>query len=53
MFDLHLSILTLLMRHTPAYQARRNTSTARQMNPIPYAADYFGHKLHINQNEKL
>ncbi len=24
------------------------------MNPIPYfAADYFGHKLHVDQNEKL
>ena len=23
------------------------------MNPIPYRADYFGHKLHIDQNEKL
>ena len=23
------------------------------MNPIPYCADYFGHKLHIDQNEKL
>ena len=23
------------------------------INPIPYHADYFGHKLHIDQNEKL
>ena len=23
------------------------------MNPIPYRADYFGHKLHIDENEKL
>ena len=23
------------------------------MNPIPYQADYFGHKLHVDQNEKL
>ena len=23
------------------------------MNPIPYKADYPGHKLHIDQNEKL
>ena len=23
------------------------------MNPVPYRADYFGHKLHIDQNEKL
>lgn len=46
-------IATALSIVAPAYQARRNTNTARQMNPIPYAADYFGHKLHIDQNEKL
>ena len=23
------------------------------MNPIPYHAGYFGHKLHMDQNEKL
>ena len=23
------------------------------MNPIPYHVEYFGHKLHMNQNEKL
>ena len=37
----------------PTYQHARRTATARQMNPIPYRADYFGHKLHIDQNEKL
>lgn len=26
---------------------------ARHTNPIPYHAEYFGHKLHIDQNEKL
>lgn len=25
----------------------------RNTNPIQYVADYFGHKLHIDQNEKL
>jgi len=25
----------------------------RAVNLIPYRADYFGHKLHIDQNEKL
>ncbi|XP_057293869.1 uncharacterized protein LOC130622420 [Hydractinia symbiolongicarpus] len=38
---------------SPAYHARRQTDTARSVNPIPYRADYFGHKLHIDQNEKL
>ena len=37
----------------PNYHQRRRTTTARLRNPIPYRADYFGHKLHINQNEKL
>ena len=35
------------------YQVQRNTNTARQTNPYPYHADYFGHKLHMDQNEKL
>jgi len=26
---------------------------ARNFNPIPYYAQYFGHKLHLDQNEKL
>ena len=42
-----------LSRVNPGYQHARRTATARQMNPIPYRADYFGHKLHIDQNEKL
>ena len=38
---------------SPVCQAQRNSSTARQMNPFPYHADYFAHKLHVDQNEKL
>lgn len=26
---------------------------ARNLNPIPYHAEYMGHKLHMDQNEKL
>ena len=37
----------------PNYHARRQTDTAREINTIPYKADYFGHKLHVDQNEKL
>ena len=37
----------------PNYYARRQMDTARQTNTIPYRADYFGHKLHVDQNEKL
>ena len=35
------------------YQDARRTATACQTNPAPYHADYFGHKIHIDQNEKL
>ena len=37
----------------PDYQDARRTTTARQTNPLCYHADYFGHKLHVDQNEKL
>ena len=42
-----------LRRVNPGYSNARRANTARQMNPVPYRADYFGHKLHIDQNEKL
>lgn len=25
----------------------------RNLNPVPYNAEYMGHKLHLDQNEKL
>jgi len=37
----------------PNYHQQRRTNTARQINPIPYRADYFGEKIHFDQNEKL
>ena len=37
----------------PIYHQRRQPNTARMINPIPYRADYFGHKIYIDQNEKL
>ena len=42
-----------LRRMNPTYHHARRTATAKKMNPVPYRADYFGHKLHIDQNEKL
>ncbi|XP_065894563.1 uncharacterized protein [Dysidea avara] len=42
-----------LGRVNPGYQSARNTATSHQTNPVPYHADYFGHKLHVDQNEKL
>ena len=38
---------------SPWYAAQRRTSTTRAVNPIPYRADYFRHKFHIDQNERL
>ncbi|XP_030607636.1 uncharacterized protein LOC115795729 isoform X2 [Archocentrus centrarchus] len=37
--------------HQPYYAARQQG--ARNLNPIPYNAEYMGHKLHLDQNEKL
>ena len=33
------------------YQSR--TNTINRTNPIRYSANYYGHKLHVDQNEKL
>ena len=42
------------MRRTNAgYHHARRTATARQLNPIRYQEDYFGHKVRIDQNEKM
>jgi len=37
----------------PSYNYARRTQTERQINPKRYYAEYFGHKLHIDQSEKL
>ena len=42
-----------LQRVNPGYHHRRQGRTERLTNPVPYRADYFGEKLHIDQNEKL
>ena len=42
-----------LSRVNPGYNYQRRTATARQTNPHRYHADYFGHKLHVDQSEKL
>ena len=38
---------------SPQFRAQRRTLTTATVNLIPYRADYFGHKLHIDQNENL
>ena len=37
----------------PRNHQQRREGTFRQVNPIPYRADYFGDKIHFDQNEKL
>ena len=42
-----------LQQINPSYQQVRRSRANRRFNPIPYHASHFGHKLHIDQNEKL
>ena len=44
---------TALFMVSPQSRAPRRTSVIRTANLILCRADYFGHKLHIDQNEKL
>lgn len=42
-----------LSRVAPIYHHRRQRGAERLINPQPYTAEYHGHKLHMDQNEKL
>ncbi len=42
-----------LQRVAPTHYQEREQNTAKLLNPVPYQADYFGHKMHLDQNEKL
>lgn len=42
-----------LAKVNPGHQLARSSRATRRLNPIPYRADYFGQKLHGDQNEKL
>ena len=42
-----------LSRVAPLYHHQRPRGAERQINPQPYTAEYHGHKLHMDQNEKL
>ena len=37
----------------PSNHRKRQNKSERQANPIPYRTDYFGHKLHLDQDKKL
>ena len=38
---------------SPINNQSRRSGTSRAVNPILYRADYFGRKIHFDQNEKL
>uniref|UniRef100_A0A1X7TWP9 Uncharacterized protein n=1 Tax=Amphimedon queenslandica TaxID=400682 RepID=A0A1X7TWP9_AMPQE len=42
-----------LQRENTGYNCKRRESTSRIFNPVPYHADYFGHKEHNDQSENL
>ena len=42
-----------LKRVAPLQYEQRRHDTMNNINPAPYIALYFGHKLHLDQNEKL
>ena len=42
-----------LQRVAPIQYEHRRRDTTDKINPSPYIALYFGHKLHMDQNEKL
>ena len=42
-----------LQRVCPSGHTARRTNSVNRLNPVRYSANYFGHKLHIDQNEKL
>ena len=42
-----------LQRVDPHAHERRRQNTVDRTNPVPYNASGFGHKLHLDQNEKL
>ena len=43
----------ILKEINPNAQKAREYSSGRSLNPKVYKADYFGHKIHYDQNEKL
>jgi len=42
-----------LQRTNPFQHSLRRANVHRSVNPVPYRADFFGEKLHLDQNEKL
>ena len=43
----------MLRKVAPIAHKERAHDLPDRTNPVPYYAPYFGHKLHMDQNEKL
>ena len=46
-------VAATLRRVAPSQYEQRRHDAVDRLNPSPYIALYFGHKLHLDQNEKL
>jgi len=44
---------SVLNQINPIATQERRTNSGRSLNPKQYKANYFGHKVHVDQNEKL
>ena len=42
-----------LRRTYPLAHSQRSQTLGRALNPMPYRAEFYGEKIHFNQNEKL
>ena len=51
--DIERQLKRLLPAVAPVGHYARQTSSVDRSNPAVYSARYFGHKMHIDQNEKL
>ena len=54
--DIHVAekrLASSMQRMNPSHHQAQCTATESKTNPQPYHADYFGHKLYVDQNEKL
>jgi hypothetical protein len=50
---LEIKISNSMYHVDPVNYEHRRHNTVDRTNPVPYQALYFGHKLHMDQNEKL
>ena len=46
------TVAKVMKKIYPYHASERHFKAARNLNPKPYHADYFGQKLYVDQNEK-